>query len=206
MSILNDAEEGTGVSFVLDEENSMLVITLKNGSKTETIEKSVKIEYPLWKLKDDSIRIDTYKGYNINELLTLKDSVEIISDELNGNVLTVKLSDGEKEETVNIEVELYSSLMKFNVVGKDVCGIDPIPDYTYAWIELYEDGTFFEKSYDTGYECAGTWDENGTYANCGGDSIYNFTNIADDWSYIEGTDKAYCGNGLSSTVELVRQD
>lgn len=96
--------------------------------------------------------------------------------------------------------------MKFNVIGKDVCGVDPIPDYTFAWIELYGNGTFFEKSYDNGYECTGTWDESGTNGSYGLDSIYNFEYIADDWSYIQGSDKAYCVNGLSSTVELVRTE
>ena len=49
-------------------------------------------------------------------------------------------------------------------------------------------------------------DENGTYADCGLDSIYNFANIVEDWSFIEGSDKAYCGNGLSSTVVLIRTE
>lgn len=106
MSLIKDVEEGTEVSCTLDEENSKVIITLTKGNKTETIEKSVKIEYPLWEQPSEPIKIDTYTGYDINQLLILREGVQIISHELNGNILTVILSDGEREETFNIEAEI----------------------------------------------------------------------------------------------------
>lgn len=106
MSLIKDVEEGTEVTCILDEENSKVIITLTKGDKTETIEKSVKIEYPLWEQPSEPIRIDTYTGYDINQLLILREGVQIISHELNGNILTITLSDGEREETFNIEAEI----------------------------------------------------------------------------------------------------
>lgn len=106
MSLIKDVEEGTEVTCTLDEENSKVIITLTKGDKTETIEKSVKIEYPLWEQPSEPIIIDTYTGYDINQLLTLREGVQIICHELNGNILTVILSDGEREETFNIEAEI----------------------------------------------------------------------------------------------------
>lgn len=199
--VVTDVKEGTDVNWEIV--GNEITITLVNGDQTDIIKKEVNVVYPLGWFVEDKPRVDTYKGYDINLLVGLADGVEIISDELNDNILSVVLSDGSKEETISTEVELYSSVMVFDNYETNYCGISPQNDLI-SRIYLYDDGTSYSKSYQTGYECTGTWDENGTYSNCAADAQFIFTNIADDWSYIEGTDKAYCLSGMPDSYKFVR--
>lgn len=199
--VVTDVKEGTEVNWEIV--GNEITITLVNGDQTDIIKKEVNIEYPLGWFVEDKPRVDTYKGYDINLLVGLADGVEIISDELNDNILSVVLSDGSKEETISTEVELYSSVRMYDKYMTNYCGLEPLSDHLTSRIYFYDDGTFYSKSYQTGYECTGTWDENGTYGNCTADALLIFTNIADDWSYIEGTNKAYCLSGMPDSVKLI---
>ena len=201
--VVTDVKEGTEVNWEIV--GNEVTITLVNGDQTDIIKKEVNVEYPLGWFNEDKPRVDTYKGYDINTLVTLADGAEIISDELNDNVLSVKLSDGEKEETISAEVELYSSTMVFYEYETNYCGVNPLTDHLICRYEFYDDGTFTSKSYQTGFEGYGTWDEGGIHVEndtLGGQIA--FTYVADDWSYMEGHNLSYCLSGMPSSFEYIR--
>ena len=45
-SVMNNIKEGTEISYLIDEENSKLILELTNKDKTQTIERDVKLVYP----------------------------------------------------------------------------------------------------------------------------------------------------------------
>lgn len=109
MSVLLNVEEGTEVSYELDEENSKLVITLTKDDQVQTLEKEVEIVKPLV-VANENIVIDTYKGYDVNDLITVEEgtTVEQSLDEEAG-ILTITAKNGERVETVEVPVELTDS-------------------------------------------------------------------------------------------------
>lgn len=200
--VVTDVKEGTEVNWEIV--GNEITITLVNGDQTDIIKKEVNVEYPLGWFNEDKPRVDTYKGYDINTLVTLADGAEIISDELNDNVLSVKLSDGEKEETISTEVELYSSVIIYDEYETNYCGLSPQNDLISRYY-FYDDGNVYSKSYKNGWEGYGTWDEEGIHIENGtlGDQTV-FTYIADDWSYMEGHNLSYCLSGMPISFKYVR--
>lgn len=108
-SVLSDIKEGTKIDYQLDEENSRLLITLKNKDQTETIETDVTLLYPEYTLQED-ISIDTYKGYDINDLVSADPGTTITSslDEENG-ILTITLTNGIWSKTIEKQVNVENS-------------------------------------------------------------------------------------------------
>lgn len=109
-SILKGLKDETDVSYVLDEENSKLIITLTNGKRSETIEKEVTVQYPLATFKNEDMTIDLYKGYDINELVDLLENTtaEGTLDEAN-NTLTVTATNGDRTESITSVVTIIDT-------------------------------------------------------------------------------------------------
>ena len=108
---LTNVEEGTEVTYVIDEEKSEVVFTLTNGDKTQTLTKKVTILEPLG-VFNEKTAINLYDGYVIEELLTLNDGVTIEEhtlDEETG-LLKATLTNGERESTIFTVAEIIKPM------------------------------------------------------------------------------------------------
>lgn len=137
--ILNNLKEGTDVKYEL--KDNEVVITLTNGEQVDTITRSANISHPLAWFNSNDITIDTYYGYDINKLVTLAEGSTIVSDKLNDNVLSVVVSNGEKEETIEQEVTLTSSVRVY-IEYQEACGDEG--DST-ATTYIYPDGYMYSE-------------------------------------------------------------
>ena len=61
-SVMNNIKEGTEISYLIDEENSKLILELTNKDKTQTIERDVKLVYPEYSIIEN-IRNRVYEIY-----------------------------------------------------------------------------------------------------------------------------------------------
>lgn len=136
-SIITDVKEGSEVSYKLDEVNSKIVITIKNEDKVETLEKTVNIQYPLGEFKEEDITIDTYTGYDVNDLVDVSEGTEVTEefDEENGK-LKITLTNGDRTEVIEKDVEVVNS-NPFPVHWE----CKSIAANIWASYEIYEDGT-----------------------------------------------------------------
>lgn len=170
-SVLTDVQEGTDVSYELDEENSHLVITLTKDDKTETLETDVTITYPRFELPEN-ITIDTYTGYDINGLVETEDGVEI-SSELNEETgeLTITYTKGNYSQTITQEVEVVNSDPwegvfpgSFKLIREQNSGTGETWDMTgNCSVTFYADGTLrseaFGQTYNRTYTITNKTDE-----------------------------------------------
>ena len=139
-SIIKDVKEGSEVSYELDETNSKIIITITNGDKTETLEKTVNIQYPLGEFIEEDITIDTYTGYDIKDLVNVSEGTEITEelDEENGK-LKITLTNGDRTEVIEKDVEVINTnpfpvKWKCKTIGANI----------YQDFEIYEDGTAYK--------------------------------------------------------------
>ena len=76
LSVLIDLEDGTDVSYELDLQNSILILTLSNGKKTETYEVPVTIKEPYYKIAD-KVLFDLEKGFDIGSFVEVLEGTSI---------------------------------------------------------------------------------------------------------------------------------
>lgn len=138
---LTNLKKGVEVSYELDEENSHLTVNLTNGKKNEVLEKDVTIKYPRVIIPDD-ISIDTFTGYDINDIVDYEDGVNVSSNlNLEDSELTINYSKGEYSQTVVKKVTLFSSNPRDNARFYDCVNI---VGTEYGMI-VYPDGTLEEE-------------------------------------------------------------
>lgn len=95
------------ISYVFNDDETVMTITDENGEEPHSFDVPVNVIYPSYTIEDD-ITIDIYTGYDINNFVTADEGVEVTS-ELNENILTITLSKGIWNETLEREVTLEDS-------------------------------------------------------------------------------------------------
>ena len=105
-SVMNNIKEGTEISYLIDEENSKLILELTNKDKTQTIERDVKLVYPEYSIIEN-ITLDLTKGIDIRDYITTDQNtkVDYIIDEENSSI-TFLLTNGiwSKAEVRNADI------------------------------------------------------------------------------------------------------
>ena len=76
ISVLYDIKEGSEITYVLDQENSILFITLINGDKKEVLEIPIIIKEPQYEIAE-RIVIDRKKGFNARSFVRTEEGVSI---------------------------------------------------------------------------------------------------------------------------------
>lgn len=117
-TVLKDVKEGTEISYSLDEENSKLVITLKNGDKEETLEKSITIQYPLGELLCDKIDYYTYKEFDSSLFIKLAEGVKYDYEiDIDNATITYTLTKDNRLEEYKAGLNIINSLSSRELVA-----------------------------------------------------------------------------------------
>ena len=151
---LTNIKENVELSYVLDEENSLLTITAKQGEKEEVYQKEVTIVYPTIEVQDDIV-YDVYtKDFDINSVVDVSDNATI-DYEVNEETgeMTITITDGEYIKTITKEVEVIDT----NPYPIKIYFVSTLLDDDYDIMTLYEDGTYSDIFQNTQMEETGPW-------------------------------------------------
>ena len=107
-TVLKDIKEGTEISYIIDEENSKLIINLTNGDKEQKIEEYVTLLYPEYSISEE-ITADLVEGFNIEDYVVVEEGVNVsyVLDKENQKI-SITLSKGiwQKEITQDAKVNV----------------------------------------------------------------------------------------------------
>ena len=206
---LTNIKEDVELSYVLDEENSILTITAKQGEKEEVYQKEVTIVYPTIEVQDDIvIDYNEIEEVNINDYINVPEdaTVDYVLDEENGH-LTITITDGEYSKTIEQDVEVIPE----EKWPKHFVGGDNLPQFPDSSPELYlyKDGTAKLNTCRPSYPIWRSlyfWkDENGVYHIKDLETGKEMTNVVFDGKRLTFTQFPPNPNNISYWYDLVEE-
>lgn len=145
---LVNLKEGQEVSYVLDEENSLLTITVTQQDKEPLVfEKEVKIEYPEIEISDDIVYdFNKEDEFDINALVDVPEgtTIDYTVDEETGQ-MSITFTKGAYTKTVSKEVEIVEKEVWPKIYEGEGDG------YKFTYF-IYEDGKIHSQNHTIGIE------------------------------------------------------
>lgn len=113
--ILSNVSDDTKVDYLIDEDNSKVVITLTKGDKTETLEKDITISKPTIEVSD-GITYDSYtQDLDLEDHITKPETTTYdYTLDVDNNLITINFKDGEYKETITKDLVVIDSTPTVN--------------------------------------------------------------------------------------------
>lgn len=165
--ILSNVSEDTKVDYVIDEDNSKVVITLTKGDKTETLEKDITISKPTIEVSD-GITYDSYtQELDLEDHITKPETTTYdYTLDVDNNSITINFTDGEYKETITKDLVVVDSTP---TVNKNVWICTDVDGGWVIYFTIKDDSTFTSTELVNN---SGRIEGNVLYANNSTDKLY----------------------------------